>query len=229
MCCPSNNVTKRDTRSCLALGGLHGDKLSNGNNQYQNGPSNLLIPYREQPRPTRIVIAYPRQSFSATKRTDHAPISFDQQAQVSQGHTPYIDRGKNLKYRGPWWWRPWAGEAGARASIQPSKAPCIPEKAPRILPLRRSLLALVGRKHAVVRYQLFPHKPLGPRLVFWSRDVGSAVPPRPAHLPFQERIWCLLTGFSPPPPLKNLDAPRQYRATALIILTPEGICVHTFG
>ena len=34
-----------------------------------------------------IVVAYPRPAFSVTKRTDHAPISFDQQAQVSQGHT----------------------------------------------------------------------------------------------------------------------------------------------
>ena len=46
---------------------------------------------------------------------------------------------RKLKYRGPWWWRSWAGAAGARASIQPSKALCIPEKAPRILPVRRSL------------------------------------------------------------------------------------------
>ena len=38
-----------------------------------------------------------------------------------------------MEYRGPWW-RPLAGEAGARASIQPSKALLyIPEKAPQIL------------------------------------------------------------------------------------------------
>ena len=43
-------------------------------------------PYREQPRSTRIVVAYPRPAFSATKRTNYAPISFDQQLQVSQGH-----------------------------------------------------------------------------------------------------------------------------------------------
>ena len=46
---------------------------------------------------------------------------------------------RKLKYRGPLWWRPWAGGAGARASIQPSKALCIPEETPRILPVRRSL------------------------------------------------------------------------------------------
>ena len=37
----------------------------------------------------RIVVAYPRPAFSSTKRTNHAPISFNQQAQVSQGHTSY--------------------------------------------------------------------------------------------------------------------------------------------
>ena len=33
--------------------------------------------------------AYPRPAFSAIKRTNHVPISFDQQAQVFQGHTSY--------------------------------------------------------------------------------------------------------------------------------------------
>ena len=56
-------------------------------NQYQNGSSNLLTPYREQPRSTRTVVAYPRPAFSATKRTNYAPTSFDQQVQAPQGHT----------------------------------------------------------------------------------------------------------------------------------------------
>ena len=63
------------------------DSTSNGTDQYQNGSSNLLTPYREQPRSTRIVVAYPRTAFSATKRTNS--ISFDQRVQVSQGHTSY--------------------------------------------------------------------------------------------------------------------------------------------
>ena len=54
----------------------------------------------------------------------------------------HCTKTRKLKYRGPWWWGPWAGEAGARASIQPSKALCIPEKPPRILPVRRSLWPL---------------------------------------------------------------------------------------
>ena len=37
---------------------------------------------------------------------------------------------------------------------------------PRILPVRRSLLALVGRKHIVARDHLFPQKPPGSRLGF---------------------------------------------------------------
>ena len=48
----------------------------NGTHQCRNG-LNLLILYREQPRSTRIVVAYPRPAFSATKRTNYAPISFD--------------------------------------------------------------------------------------------------------------------------------------------------------
>ena len=61
-------------------------------NQCQNGPSNLLTPYREQLRLTRIVVAYPRPAFSATKQTNHASNSFGQQVQVSQGHTSYRNK-----------------------------------------------------------------------------------------------------------------------------------------
>ena len=67
-----------------------------------------------------------------------ASISFDQQVQVSQGRTSYKIKGK-FYYRGPWWWRPAVGQVGAPVSIQPSKDLGIFEKAPRILPVRRSL------------------------------------------------------------------------------------------
>ena len=40
--------------------------------QCQNGSSNLFTPCREQPRSARVVVAYPRLVFSATKRTNHA-------------------------------------------------------------------------------------------------------------------------------------------------------------
>ena len=59
---------------------------------------------------------------------NYAPTSFDQQAEI-----------RKLKYRGPWWWRSSAGEASARASIEPSKALCILEKAPQVLPVCCSL------------------------------------------------------------------------------------------
>ena len=55
-----------------------------------------FTPYREQPRSTRIVVAYPRPAFSATNRTTnkHVPTSFDQQFQVSQGYTSYKNKEK---------------------------------------------------------------------------------------------------------------------------------------
>ena len=39
----------------------------------RNGSSSILTPYREQPRITRMVVAYPRPGFSATKTTNRAP------------------------------------------------------------------------------------------------------------------------------------------------------------
>ena len=68
------------------------DSTSNGTDQHQNGSSNLLTPYQEQPRSTRIVVAYPRPAFSATKRTNYASTSFDQRVQVSQGHTSFKNK-----------------------------------------------------------------------------------------------------------------------------------------
>ena len=74
--------SSNDTRSFLDLGGLHEDKLcgtftGNSTDQCQNGSSKLLTPYRGQLRSTRIVVAYLRPTFSATKRTNRAPISID--------------------------------------------------------------------------------------------------------------------------------------------------------
>ena len=68
------------------------DSTSNGTDNHQHGSSTLLTPYREQPRLTRIVVAYPRPAFSATKRTNYAPTSFDQQVQVSQSNTSYKNK-----------------------------------------------------------------------------------------------------------------------------------------
>ena len=50
---------------------------------------------------TRIAVAYPRPGLSATKRTYHAPISLDQEAQVSQGHTSCRNKNKcNIEVHG---------------------------------------------------------------------------------------------------------------------------------
>ena len=74
------------------------NSASNGTDQYQNSSSNLVTPYREQPRSTRIVvIAYPLSAFSATEQTNYAPTSFDQ-VQVSQGHTSYKNKEKNARW-----------------------------------------------------------------------------------------------------------------------------------
>ena len=69
---------------------------SNDTDHFQNVSSNLLTPYREQPRSTRIIVAYPRPAFSATKRTNHAPISFGQQTQVSQDRVSYRKIRENI-------------------------------------------------------------------------------------------------------------------------------------
>ena len=82
LCWTFNKVIESDTRSFLALEAFvtHRQVIrhftSNGTAPCQNGLSNLLIPYREQPRSTRIVVAYPRPAFSTTMRTNHAPVIF---------------------------------------------------------------------------------------------------------------------------------------------------------
>ena len=80
--------------SFLALGGLHEDKLcdilqvmalTNNVKRFIKQPYSIS---RVAPIDSDVV-AYPRPAFSATKRTNDAPISFDQQAQVSQVKATY--------------------------------------------------------------------------------------------------------------------------------------------
>ena len=80
----TNRDPNRDKKVCGSTG--------NGTDQYQNGSSNLLTPFREQSRSTRNVVAYPRPAFSAKKRKNYAPTSFDKKIQVSQGHTLYRNK-----------------------------------------------------------------------------------------------------------------------------------------
>ena len=53
-----------------------------------------FTPYREQPRSTRLIVAYPRPAVSATNRTKTFQPVLMQQLQVSRGHTSYKNKEK---------------------------------------------------------------------------------------------------------------------------------------
>ena len=197
MCCPSNKVIRSDSKSFSSYRRVTRRQVMRNfitkvTDQCQNGSYNLLTPYREQPRSTRIVVAYPRPAFSATKRTNLTPISLDQQAQVSQGHTlcrmkeyrnTEVHGGRSLELVNP---------ARELASSRP-KVLCIPEKYLRNL--ARSPLLVGPRRKKTDRGQrsAFPSEtsrfaPLvlahkGSAL-YWLVDDRAPFPPR--------RIWCLL-------------------------------------
>ena len=83
-----NRDPNRDKKLC--------DSTSNDTDQYQNGSSNLLTPYIS--RATSIdsdCCRLPTTSVLSNKPDKYVPTSFDQQVQVSQGHTSY----KNKKNR----------------------------------------------------------------------------------------------------------------------------------
>ena len=52
---------------------------------------------------------------STSKRTNYGPILFINKSKFLK--ITHCTEIMKLKYWGPWWWRPWAGKAGARASI----------------------------------------------------------------------------------------------------------------
>ena len=169
--------------------------ISNSTDQCQNSSSNnLLTPCRGQPRSNRIVVAYPRSAFSTTKRTNHTPISIDQQAQVSQGNTSCINKENwNTEVHG-------GGDLdlvkSAREQASRRPKPCASLKnVPRISHVGRSLLALVGRKQNMVIHQLFPQKPFSSRLRFSRTGVQHSPNSSTIELPsfHPRRIWCVLT------------------------------------
>ena len=154
------NQTNRDPNRDKKLCG----STSNGTDQCQNGSSNLLTPYREQPRSTRNVAAYPRPAFSAKKRINYAPTRFDQQVQVSQDHTLYrnskVEIPRSMVVEALSWW-------SRRASQHPAvQSPVHPWKSPTSFARSPLLMALVGRKMTVVRHQLSPQKSPGSSLWF---------------------------------------------------------------
>ena len=142
----------------------------NGTDRCQNGSSNPLTSYREQPQSTRFVAPYPRPAFSTTRRTNYVPINFNQQAKVCQGHT--LCRNKencNTEIHG-------GGGLelvkSARESASSRPKFCVSLKnAPEVLPVRRSFLNLIRRKQIVIIDQLSPQKPPGSRLSFSSTRV----------------------------------------------------------
>ena len=169
MCFPSTKVIRKVTHNVvLAFGRLQVDKFYDTlqgmePTNVKTVQQNLFTPNGEQPRSTRIVVAYPRPALSATRRTSHAPISFGQQAQVFQGPTSCRSKKKcSTEVHGGGGLEP-AKLTRDPASTRPK--PCVSLKnAPRILPVRRSLLAFIGRKQTVVREQFSPQKPPGMRL-----------------------------------------------------------------
>ena len=77
-----------------------------------NSSSNLFTPYREQPRSTRIDVAY-LPAFSATNWTNCAPTSFDPQViKVSQGpdHLTAVTRHRLKRWSFPGYRRSTTGK-----------------------------------------------------------------------------------------------------------------------
>ena len=91
----------------------------------------------------------------------------------------------------------------------------IPEKCPRIFRVRRSLLSLVGRTHAVVRDQLFPQKLPSSRLLFsrtrFQHPPGSLT----IELPSPHMV-----GTQPMEPLSG--SPRQCSLILVCHALPKG-------
>ena len=144
---------------------------SNETDQCRNGSSsNLLISYREQPRSTRIVVAYPRPAFSATKWTNPALTSFDQQAQFSQDHTSY--RNRNTEVHG----------GGGLELVKPAREPASSRPKPcasREKPMKcsRSLLLVGPRRKKTDRGQRSDFPSETSRFVFlYSRAQGFGSP-----------------------------------------------------
>ena len=128
----------------------------NSTDQSQNGSSNLFTPYGEQPRSTRIVVAYLRSAFSATKRINHVPIS-----QVSQVH--FMQKNTEnccTEIHG----------GGGLGLVEPARDPACSR--PKSCASLKSapfffacLLLIVGpRRKKTDRGQRFPQKPLGSHL-----------------------------------------------------------------
>ena len=180
MCCPSNKVIKSNTITFLALGGLHEDKLCN--TLQVVAPTNVKTVHQ-----TSLLHIESNLNRLRLLSPTHGQRFQQQSGQITfQDHTSHRNKEN---------WNTEVHGGGGLGLVKPARGPASSRLKPcaslknasRILPVRRSLVALVGRKQTVVRDQLFPQKPPGSGLVFWSRDVGSAVPPRVAPPIFPSR------------------------------------------
>ena len=130
-----------------------------------------LTPYREQPRSTRIVVAYPRPAFSATNRTNtFQTVLINNSKFLKATHRTKIRKieiPRSMVVEALSWW-------SRRASQHPAvQSPVHPWKSPTNLARSPLHVALVGRKMTAVRDQLFPQKPPGSRFRF------SRIPSQP--------------------------------------------------
>ena len=129
-----------------------------------------FTPYREQPRSTRIVVAYPRPAFSAINRTNtFQPVLINNYSKFLKAtdrtkiRKTEISRSMVVEALG-WWSR--------RASQHPAvQSPVHPWKSPTNLARWPLHVALVGKKMTVVRDQLSPQKPSGSRFRFLRTGV----------------------------------------------------------
>ena len=85
---PSTKIIKSDSKRFLAVRGLREDKSCD--TLQAMAPTHVMTAYQTSllhiDSKIRIVVAYPRLAFSSINRSNHAQISFDQQAQVSKDH-----------------------------------------------------------------------------------------------------------------------------------------------
>ena len=77
------------------------DSTSNGTDQYQNGSSNLLYSISRAASIDSDCCRLPTTSVLSNKSDKYVPTSFDQQFQVSQGHTSYKNKeNRNTEVHG---------------------------------------------------------------------------------------------------------------------------------
>ena len=128
-----------------------------------------FTPYREQPRSTRIVVAYPRSAFSATNRTNtFHPVLINNSKFLKATHRTKIRKigiPRSMVVEALSWW-------SRRASQHPAvQSPVHPWKSPTNLARSPLHVALVGRKMTMVRDQLFSQKSPGSRFRFSRTGV----------------------------------------------------------